>query len=111
VGRIIRRYSLDELPQLFNVLIGDMSLVGPRPLPTQDMEGDGMSKQYAAWAETRARALPGITGLWQVQGRSSTGFDRMMELDIEYVRNWSLKLDLIILLKTPAAVLSAAGAY
>jgi exopolysaccharide biosynthesis polyprenyl glycosylphosphotransferase len=111
VGRIIRRYSLDELPQVFNVLIGDMSLVGPRPLPTQDMEGDGMSKQYAAWAETRARALPGITGLWQVQGRSSTGFDRMMELDIEYIQKWSLKLDLIILLKTPAAVLSAAGAY
>jgi exopolysaccharide biosynthesis polyprenyl glycosylphosphotransferase len=111
MGRIIRRYSIDELPQLFNVLIGDMSLVGPRPLPSEDMEGDGMSRQYAEWSEMRARALPGITGLWQIKGRSNTGFERMMALDIEYIQNWSLQLDLIILLKTPAAVLSAAGAY
>jgi exopolysaccharide production protein ExoY len=70
-----------------------------------------MSRQYAEWSEMRARALPGITGLWQIQGRSDAGFERMMALDIEYIQNWSLKLDLIILLKTPAAVLSAAGAY
>jgi exopolysaccharide biosynthesis polyprenyl glycosylphosphotransferase len=111
LGRFIRRYSIDELPQLFNVLIGDMSLVGPRPLPSEDMEGDGMSRQYAEWSEMRARALPGITGLWQIKGRSDIGFERMMALDIEYIKNWSLKLDLIILLKTPTAVLSAAGAY
>jgi exopolysaccharide biosynthesis polyprenyl glycosylphosphotransferase len=111
VGRIMRTLSLDELPQLFNVLAGDMSLVGPRPLPVEDLDQDGMSRSFRSWAEQRSMVRPGITGLWQVQGRSELPFARMVELDLEYVRRRSLALDLFILMKTPAAVLSARGAY
>jgi exopolysaccharide biosynthesis polyprenyl glycosylphosphotransferase len=112
VGRVLRRFSLDELPQLFNVLAGDMSLVGPRPLPVEDLDPDGMSSTFAKWAEDRAQVRPGITGLWQVSGRSELPFAKMMELDIEYIRRWSLALDLqILILKTPRAVLSSQGAY
>ncbi len=111
LGRLMRRLSLDELPQLFNVLAGDMSLVGPRPLPAEDLDQDGMSGSFAMWAEQRAMVRPGITGLWQINGRSELPFDRMVELDIEYVRRRSIAFDLSILMQTPWAVLKGRGAY
>lgn len=111
VGRILRRLSLDELPQLFNVLAGDMSLVGPRPLPVEDLDPDGLSRSFAEWAEQRSYVRPGITGLWQINGRSDLPFDAMMELDLHYINNWSLGLDMRILMSTPRAVLSGRGAY
>lgn len=111
LGRIMRKFSLDELPQLFNVLAGEMSLVGPRPLPVEDLDQDGMSRSFARWAEQRSHVRPGITGLWQVQGRSDLPFTRMMDLDLEYVRKRSVALDVAILARTPFAVLSGRGAY
>jgi lipopolysaccharide/colanic/teichoic acid biosynthesis glycosyltransferase len=112
VGRLLRRFSLDELPQLLNVLAGDMSLVGPRPLPTEDLEPDGMSTTFEQWAEQRSHVRPGITGLWQVSGRSELPFSKMIDLDMEYIRRWSVALDLrILLVDTPRAVLSGRGAY
>lgn len=111
VGAFLRRYSLDELPQLFNVLAGHMSLVGPRPLPAEDLEPDGQSREFRTWARERSDVLPGITGLWQVSGRSSLPFEDMVELDLDYIRRWSFALDLRVLLETPRAVLSGRGAY
>ncbi len=104
LGRFLRKSSLDELPQLWNVLKGDMSLVGPRPDVSYAVE------QYAAWHYERLAALPGISGLWQVSGRSLTEFDDMVRLDIEYIDNQSLWLDIKILLLTVPAVLSGRGA-
>jgi exopolysaccharide biosynthesis polyprenyl glycosylphosphotransferase len=104
-GRILRKTSLDELPQLWNVLRGDMSLVGPRPPLTYEVE------QYQPWHLRRVReAKPGITGLWQVGGRSRTTFDEMVRLDLRYARNRSLWTDIKILLATPRAVISGKGA-
>ncbi len=111
VGRWLRRYSLDELPQFFNVVRGEMSIVGPRPLPASDLDGDGMSRHFAEWAEGRSRVQPGITGLWQIRGRSELPFEEMVRLDLEYTQSWSLMLDLTILLETPALVLKGTGAY
>jgi lipopolysaccharide/colanic/teichoic acid biosynthesis glycosyltransferase len=111
VGRILRRWSLDELPQLINVLVGDMSMVGPRPLPASDLDPDGQSKEFCAWADQRSRVVPGITGLWQIRGRSELPFEKMVELDIEYIRAWSLALDLRILLETPLVLVTGRGAY
>jgi exopolysaccharide biosynthesis polyprenyl glycosylphosphotransferase len=111
LGRILRRYSLDELPQLINVLRGEMSLVGPRPLPATDLDPDGMSRTFADWAEGRSGVQPGITGLWQISGRSDLSFDEMVRLDLEYIKNWSLLLDIKIILETPALVLKGLGAY
>jgi exopolysaccharide biosynthesis polyprenyl glycosylphosphotransferase len=111
IGRLMRRYSLDELPQLYNVLIADMSLVGPRPLPAEDLDPDGLSHEYAHWAEQRTNVRPGITGIWQIRGRSDLSFEQMVECDLEYIRNWSLALDLQVLMETPVAVLSGRGAY
>jgi lipopolysaccharide/colanic/teichoic acid biosynthesis glycosyltransferase len=103
VGRLLRRTSLDELPQLFNVLRGAMSLVGPRPPLPYEIEA------YAYWQFDRLQVRPGITGLWQVSGRNLLTYRRMCELDIEYVRRWSLWLDLKILLKTVPVVLFNSG--
>jgi lipopolysaccharide/colanic/teichoic acid biosynthesis glycosyltransferase len=111
IGRFMRRYSLDELPQLWNVLRGDMSLVGPRPLPAQDLEPDGQSSEFRTWSEMRSSVPPGISGLWQISGRSDLAFEKWIELDMTYVRNWSLRLDARILLETPLAVLAGKGAY
>ena len=105
LGRFLRRYSLDELPQLFNVLEGEMSLVGPRPLLVSDLEKFPMRGQMR-----RFSVRPGLTGLWQISGRSATTDADRMRLDREYVNNWSLWLDLEILLKTPRAVVSGDGA-
>jgi exopolysaccharide biosynthesis polyprenyl glycosylphosphotransferase len=105
VGRFLRRFSLDELPQLLNVLAGEMSLVGPRPPLANEVE------QYEDWEIGRLRAMPGITGLWQVRGRSDVPFEQMVRLDLHYVRNWSFALDLEILLRTIPAILSRRGAY
>ncbi|MCD6302967.1 MAG: undecaprenyl-phosphate glucose phosphotransferase [Anaerolineae bacterium] len=105
VGKWIRRASLDELPQLWNVLCGDMSLVGPRPPLESEVSG------YAPWHRRRLDALPGITGLWQVSGRSELTFDEMVLLDIYYIENWSPALDLRILLRTVPTVLKGTGAY
>jgi exopolysaccharide biosynthesis polyprenyl glycosylphosphotransferase len=105
VGRVLRRFSLDELPQLVNVLRGDMSLVGPRPLPERDYE------MLEDWHRKRYLVLPGITGLWQVSGRSELDFDDLVHLDFLYLERWSLALDLTILLKTIPAVFLRRGAY
>jgi lipopolysaccharide/colanic/teichoic acid biosynthesis glycosyltransferase len=105
VGRFIRRYSLDELPQLINILAGDMSLIGPRPnLP-------GEVKHYEDWMYKRLAVSPGLTGLWQVSGRSDLTFEEMVLLDIYYVENWTMGLDLNILLRSVPAVVQARGAY
>jgi len=105
VGKYLRRYSLDELPQLFNVLRGEMSLVGPRPLPVRDVAKFARSHYF------RQEVLPGITGLWQVSGRSDTDSDGVFNLDFEYIENWSLALDFRILLQTIQVVFRAEGAY
>jgi exopolysaccharide biosynthesis polyprenyl glycosylphosphotransferase len=110
-GRILRRLSLDELPQLINVLLGDMSIVGPRPLPAEDLDPDGHSREFSQWAQLRSTIRPGLTGLWQVKGRSDLSFEEMIALDNEYIRNWSLSLDARILLVTPIAVITGHGAY
>jgi exopolysaccharide biosynthesis polyprenyl glycosylphosphotransferase len=105
VGRFLRRTSLDELPQLFNVLRGEMSLAGPRPNIPSEVE------QYQDWHKQRLTTRPGMTGLWQVSGRSNLSFDEMVLLDIYYIENWSLLLDLKILLRTIPKMLSGEGAY
>jgi exopolysaccharide biosynthesis polyprenyl glycosylphosphotransferase len=106
VGRFLRRSSLDELPQFFNVLAGQMSLVGPRPPIPYEFES------YQIWHRRRLLEVkPGITGLWQVEGRSKVKFDDMVRMDLEYAKAWSLRLDIKILLQTPRAVLTGSGAY
>lgn len=104
VGRWLRKTSLDELPQLVNILKGEMSLVGPRPVPLYEVAA------YKEWHRERLNALPGLTGLWQVKGRSQVTFDEMARLDIEYVHNQSILLDLKLLLSTIPAVMSGNGA-
>jgi exopolysaccharide biosynthesis polyprenyl glycosylphosphotransferase len=105
VGAVLRRLSLDELPQVLNVLRGEMSLVGPRPLPLRDY---AMLEQ---WHRKRYLVLPGITGLWQISGRSNLTFDDLVRLDFYYIENWSIWMDISILVKTPTAVFSTRGAY
>jgi lipopolysaccharide/colanic/teichoic acid biosynthesis glycosyltransferase len=104
-GRWLRRYSLDELAQLMNVLRGEMSLVGPRPALPSEVE------QYDDWVRNRLRVKPGMTGLWQVSGRAETSFADYVRYDLFYIQNWSLSLDLWILWRTFRAVLSAEGAH
>ena len=106
LGRFLRRSSLDELPQLFNVLKGDMSLVGPRPLPRRDVDGFCHD-----WQRRRFSVLPGITCLWQLSGRSDVSFEQWMALDLEYIDRWSLRLDFDILIRTVRVVLMREGAY
>jgi lipopolysaccharide/colanic/teichoic acid biosynthesis glycosyltransferase len=105
VGRVLRRFSFDELPQLLNVIKGDMSLVGPRPPIPYEVEF------YGPRERARLSVTPGLTGLWQVSGRSTLSFKEMIELDLAYIDNWSLRLDLLILLRTPWAILTGRGAY
>ena len=105
LGVLLRRLSLDEIPQLLNVLRGEMSLVGPRPLPLRDY------RQLSDWHRKRYNVLPGITGLWQISGRSNLGFDDLVRLDFYYLENWSLWLDVTILVKTVPAVIAGRGAY
>jgi exopolysaccharide biosynthesis polyprenyl glycosylphosphotransferase len=105
VGRFLRRFSLDEVPQVLNVLRGEMSLVGPRPLPIRDFE------LLEPWHRKRYLVLPGLTGLWQIAGRSSLGFDDLVRLDFYYVEHWSIWMDISILLKTIPAVVGSRGAY
>jgi lipopolysaccharide/colanic/teichoic acid biosynthesis glycosyltransferase len=105
VGAFLRRFSLDEVPQLWNVLRGEMSLVGPRPLPLRDY------RQLERWHRKRYLVLPGITGLWQISGRSNLGFDDLVRLDFFYLENWSIWLDISVLGKTLPAVLTGKGAY
>jgi lipopolysaccharide/colanic/teichoic acid biosynthesis glycosyltransferase len=105
LGRFLRRTSLDELPQFWNVVKGDMSLVGPRPPIPYEL------KRYSTWHKKRILvAKPGITGLWQVEGRSQTSFDDMVRLDLQYTQNWSLRKDISLLLRTPLAVIKGRGA-
>jgi lipopolysaccharide/colanic/teichoic acid biosynthesis glycosyltransferase len=104
VGRLIRKTSLDEFPQFWNVLLGDMSVVGPRPpLPAE-------VRKYRQWQRRRLSMKPGITCIWQVSGRNQIDFERWMELDLEYIDDWSLWRDLHICLRTIPAVLTARGA-
>ena len=105
LGRWLRKTSLDELPQIFNVLLGELSLVGPRPLPLRDFE-----RFDEFWFNRRFSVKPGLTCIWQVSGRSQTSFDRWIRQDLEYIDNWSLALDLKLLLKTIPAVLRGTGA-
>ena len=105
VGRFLRRFSLDEIPQVVNVVKGEMSLVGPRPLPLRDY------RLLEDWHRTRYRVLPGMTGLWQISGRSGLSFDDLVRLDFTYLENWSIWLDISIIAKTIPAVLTRRGAY
>jgi exopolysaccharide biosynthesis polyprenyl glycosylphosphotransferase len=105
VGRFLRRFSLDEIPQVLNVIGGQMSLVGPRPLPVRDYE------RLEDWHRKRYLVLPGMTGLWQIAGRADLSFDDLVRLDFYYLENWSIWLDISVLAKTVPAVIAARGAY
>lgn len=105
MGCFLRKTSLDEFPQFWNILLGEMSLVGPRPAIPYELEN------YKSWHHQRFQAQAGLTGLWQTSARSSVDFDQMVELDIDYIRRQSFWLDLVIILRTPWAILSARGAH
>ena len=105
IGRFLRRSSLDELPQFWNILRGEMSLVGPRPPIAYELE------HYQDWHKDRLKVTPGLTGLWQVSGRSQVGFDEMVMLDLHYISRWSLMLDLKIIARTLPVMIKGEGAY
>ncbi|MDD5630005.1 MAG: sugar transferase [Elusimicrobia bacterium] len=111
VGKWLRRFSLDEFPQFINVLKGEMSVVGPRPLAVTSGEVEALQREFGETAKKRMNTLPGITGLWQVSGRSDIASDQRFALDMFYIEHWTLGLDLEIILKTVPAMLSAKGAY
>jgi lipopolysaccharide/colanic/teichoic acid biosynthesis glycosyltransferase len=104
IGSFLRRFSIDEIPQFYNVLKGDMSIVGPRPPLPKEVEA------FSDLAKRRFKVFPGITGIWQISGRSDLSFDEMINLDIYYLENWALSMDLEIILKTIPAVLTSKGA-
>ncbi len=105
VGRFLRRFSIDELPQIINVLKGELSLVGPRPPLPSEVE------EYTEWEMKRMNVKQGITGLWQISGRSDLSFEEMARLDLYYIQNWSIEMDIKIIIKTIPAVLFGKGAY
>ncbi len=105
VGRLLRKFSLDELPQIFNVLVGDISLVGPRPLVEGEIE------KFSVWQDNRNSVRPGLTGLWQVSGRNDVSYAERIQMDMYYIRNWSIWLDFRIILKTLTVLVSKEGAY
>ncbi|WP_368646402.1 sugar transferase [Alkalibacterium putridalgicola] len=105
IGSFIRKYSIDELPQLVNVLTGEMSLIGPRPPLVREVQ------EYTSYDKKRLNVIPGISGLWQVSGRNSLSFKEMVELDLEYINNLSLMLDITIILKTVVVVIKGTDAY
>jgi lipopolysaccharide/colanic/teichoic acid biosynthesis glycosyltransferase len=105
VGKLLRRTSLDELPQFLNILLGDMSVVGPRPQVPDEVS------RYDEWHFARLLVTPGLTGLWQVSGRSDLTFDEMVRLDLYYAEHWSAGLDFKIILRTVPAILTRRGAY
>ncbi len=105
IGRVLRRTSMDELPQLWNVLVGHMSLVGPRPALPDEV------REYSAYDKKRLMVMPGCTGMWQISGRSSVGFEEMVELDLKYIRTRSIRGDLAIIAKTGLALLGSKDAY
>jgi exopolysaccharide biosynthesis polyprenyl glycosylphosphotransferase len=111
VGKWLRRFSLDEFPQFFNVLLGEMSVVGPRPLALTTGEMEALEREFGATAKKRLNILPGITGLWQVSGRSDVSSEQRFGLDLYYIEHWSLGLDLEIILKTPGVMIFGKGAY
>ncbi|MFN3374887.1 MAG: sugar transferase, partial [Chloroflexus sp.] len=105
IGRFLRRTSIDELPQLFNVLLGQMSLVGPRMITTGEMH------HFGRWQHNLLTVRPGLTGLWQISGRSNLGYEHRVRLDMHYIRNYSIWLDLLIIYRTIPALLKGEGAY
>ena len=105
VGRLLRKFSLDELPQLFNIVLRDMSLIGPRIIAPDEIV------KYGKWGDTLMTVMPGLSGLWQVSGRSDTSYNERVNLDMEYIHNWSIWLDIKIVLRTIPAVLRGDGAY
>ena len=111
VGKWLRRFSLDEFPQFLNALLGDMSVVGPRPLALTTGEVEALERDFGETAKKRMNILPGITGLWQVSGRSDVSSEQRFALDLFYIEHWSIGLDLEIIVKTPAVMLFGKGAY
>lgn len=105
IGRILRKFSLDEIPQFINILKGEMSIVGPRPPLYYEF------KQYEKWHKERLNVNPGITGLWQIYGRSKTSFNEMVQMDLKYIKNWNIFLDIRIILQTPLVIFSCRGAF
>jgi lipopolysaccharide/colanic/teichoic acid biosynthesis glycosyltransferase len=105
MGKLLRKASLDELPQLFNVLRGEMSLIGPRMITQPEME------KYSRWGINLLTVRPGITGLWQVSGRSDVSYEERVRMDMYYIRNWSIWLDIQLLIQTFPAVIKRRGAY